>query len=183
MVNERQLIRRAQKGDPAAFEKLVSENAQYVYNLALRILGNPQDAEDLAQEAFVRVWRNIKQFRAEARFRTWLYRIVTNLCYDRLPRLRRELSLLEPDDELEIPEERYRPEDELLTVELQTQVHAAIDKLPPAYKLLITLRHLQELSYAEIATVTGQPLGTVKTGIHRARNQLREVIRAYEEVS
>ncbi|MBN2503379.1 MAG: sigma-70 family RNA polymerase sigma factor [Anaerolineales bacterium] len=183
MDNETQLIRRAQKGDSAAFEKLVNENAQYVYNLALRILGNPQDAEDLAQEAFVRVWKNIKKFRAEARFRTWLYRIVTNLCYDRLPRLRKELSLLEPDDELELPEERYQPEDELLSAELRTQIHTAIDNLPEAYKLLITLRHLQALSYAEIAEVTSQPLGTVKTGIHRARKQLRGVIQAYEEIS
>ena len=159
---------------------LVDTHAQFVYNLALRLVRNPQEAEDLSQEAFVRAWQAMPRFRADARFRTWLYRIVTNLCYDKLPRLRRELSLLDPDDTLDLPSGNKSPEGQLLTKEMEKALHSKIDELPESYRLLITLRHLQEMTYAEIAEVTGQPLGTVKTGIFRARRLLREEIEKYE---
>ena len=156
-------------------------HAQYVYNLALRILRNPQDAEDLAQEAFVRAWQALPRFRAEARFSTWLYRIVTNLCYNRLPRLKRDLAALDPQEEaLQLPDERQWVEGELLTIELRDRLHAAIDELPDSYRLLITLRHLQGLSYNEITAATNMPLGTVKTGIFRARRMLRAVLEEHE---
>lgn len=170
----------AKRGDTAAFEMLVEIHAHFVYNLALRVVRNPQEAEDLSQEAFVRAWQAMPRFRVEARFRTWLYRIVTNLCYDKLPRLKRELSMLDPDDALELPTSHKSPEGQLLSKEMEQTLHAKIDKLPESYRLLITLRHLQEMSYAEIAEVTGQPLGTVKTGIFRARRLLRNAIAEYE---
>ena len=174
--DEQVLIQQAQQGDTAAFGQLVNIHGQLVYNLALRTLNDAQEAEDVAQEAFVRAWQGLPRFRAEARFTTWLYRIVTNLCYNRLPRLKVELAALDPDEAVELPDERQRVEEAMLTDELKTRLYTAVDELPESYRLLIFLRHLQEMSYAEIAAVTKMPLGTVKTGIFRARRLLRETI-------
>lgn len=179
---EAALVRRAQHGDHSAFEEIVRRHARFVYNLALRLTHNPQEAEDLSQEAFVRVWKALPNFRIEARFRTWLYRIVTNLCYDRLPKLQQELAAIDVEyiNETELPHQTH-PERTLLNKEEQTRLHTAIDNLPPHYQLLITLRHLQEMSYAEIAEATEQPIGTVKAGIYRARKILRERLEDHEQ--
>lgn len=174
-AQEQALIQRAQAGDAAAFEVLLQTHAVYVYNLALRVLRQPQEAEDMAQEALLRAWQALPRFRGEARFTTWLYQIVTNLCYNRLPGLKAELLTLEVDAAaLHLPDERPAIETDLLTSELREHLHQAIATLPESYQLLITLRHLQEMSYEEISQVTGLPLGTVKTGIFRGRAHLRE---------
>lgn len=179
--NERQLVARARQGNTEAFEALVNIHAQYVYNLALRVLGNPQDAEDISQEAFLRAWQALPRFRGEAKFSTWIYRIVTNLCYNRLPRIRKELETLETEDgALTLPDKRQNVENAVLEGELRDELHQGIDNLSESYRLLITLRHLQEMSYNEIAQVTGMPIGTVKTGIYRARRKLQAVVEAYE---
>lgn len=182
-AKEKRLIKQAQRGDTAAFEALVQEHGLYVYNLALRIMRHPQEAEDLAQEAFLRAWQALPRFRAEARFTTWLYRIVTNLCYNRLPQLKRELNVLNGLDEVLLGDERQNTGRAYLNEEMRRDIHAAIDNLADSYRLLITLRHLQGLSYAEIAEVTGMPLGTVKTGIYRARRQLREALETWNEIA
>lgn len=180
-VNERGLVARARTGDASAFEALVNTHAQLVYNLAFRVVNDPYEAEDLAQEAFLRAWQGLPRFRGQARFSTWLYRIVTNLCYNRLPRMRRELMAMEPDERATyLPDERQEVERTLLSDELSAYLHQAIAELPDSYRLLITLRHLQEMSYNEIAEVTGMPLGTVKTGIFRARKLLRNALEVYE---
>jgi RNA polymerase sigma-70 factor (ECF subfamily) len=181
MVDELQLVARARQGDMDAFEALVTCYERYVYNLALRVVGDPAEAEDLAQQAFVRAWRGLPNFRGRSRFSTWLYRIVTNLCYNRLPQIRNDLAMLVADEEaLAIPDERQAIEPALLSSELRAAIYRALETLPESYRLLLTLRHLQELSYEEIAQVTGMPLGTVKTGIFRARRALREVLEPME---
>jgi len=177
---EHELIQRAQQGEPAAFEALVARHAPFVYNLALRTLGDPHEAEDLAQEAFVRVWRALPQFRADARFSTWLYRIVVNLCYNRLPRMKAALAEIDIEGEAHLPDDRRPVDAGVLSGELRAHLHAAIGALPEGYRMLITMRHLQDMSYGDIATATGMPLGTVKTGIHRARRQLQTAIEIYE---
>lgn len=175
--DEAALIRRAQAGDMAAFERLMSPHAAYLYSLALRLLGDAREAEDLAQEALLRAWNGLPGFRIESSLRTWLYRIVTNLGYNRLPRLRADLAAIDTDAAaLTLPDDRQRPEANLLARDLGEQLQAAIDALPDPYRLLICLRHLDELSYAEIAEVTGMPLGTVKTGIHRGRRRLQAAL-------
>lgn len=180
-ASEEQLIERAQRGDLAAFEALVEAYAVYVYNLALRIVRDPHEAENISQEGFIRAWRGLGRFRSQARFSTWLYQIVTRLCYDRLPRLKRELSALEVSEAgAFLPDGNPTAEEGLLSAEARAHLHAAIDALPAGYRLLVTLRYMQGLSYAEIAQVTGMPLGTVKTGIHRARHRLREALERYE---
>ncbi len=178
---EETLIARSISGDTAAFEALVNSHARYVYNLALRLVHDPHEAEDIAQDAFLRAWRGLPQFRGRSKFSTWLYTIVTRLCYDRLPRIRQDLLSLAPTEEaLALEDERQTVEPELLTAEMRRCLHAAIDNLPQGYRLLINLRHLQEMSYEEIAQVTGMPLGTVKAGIYRARLQLKKVLEAEE---
>ncbi len=178
---ERQLVARAGKGDTDAFAGLVRAHAPYVYNLALRLLRDPLEAEDLSQETFLRAWRALPRFRAEARFSTWLYRIAANLCYNRLPGLREELATLDPDEEISIPDERQHVGGILLSQELQAHLHEAIAELPDSYRLLVTLRHLQGMSYAEIAEATQMPLGSVKTGIFRARRRLQEALAEWKE--
>lgn len=173
---ERTLIKKAQAGDAAAFADLVNMHGTLVYNLALRSLSDPQEAEDVAQETFIRAWKALPRFRADARLSTWLYRIATNLCYNRLPQLKRELAALDPDMEIDLADERQGVEDVLLSAEIVEQVNTAVNQLPGSYRLLISLRHMQGLSYAEIAEVANLPLGSVKTGIYRARQQLRVML-------
>ena len=180
-ATENEIVARAQQGDTAAFETLVDMHAKYVYNLALRVVQNPQEAEDLAQEAFLRAWRGLPAFRGQSKFSTWLYRIVTNLCYSYLPRIKRDLISLVPDEEaVRLPDVRLAPEERVLDTELRIHLHQVIEQLPESYRLLITLRHLQNLSYKEISQVTGMPLGTVKTGIFRARQRLKTALENYE---
>jgi RNA polymerase sigma-70 factor (ECF subfamily) len=181
LENEAELVRRAQKGDDAAFEMLVSEYQTYAYNLALRVVGNEQEAEDMAQEAFVRAWLALPAFRGQSRFGTWLYRIVTNLCYNRLPVLRREFATMGEEDILGYADKKAGDvSDRLESRERREWLHRQIDQLPEAYRLLLTLRYQQGLPYEDIAAVTGQPLGTVKTGIFRAKERLRSALQTHE---
>ncbi|MBC8504295.1 MAG: sigma-70 family RNA polymerase sigma factor [Anaerolineales bacterium] len=182
-AREEMIVRRAQAGDTDAFAELVLEHQRFVFNLALRALSDPQDAEDLSQEAFIRVWKALPRFRRKSRFQTWLYRIVMNLCYNRLPRLRKELSELgdEVVDFLEDSTSMHSPVAALDAEELRGYLHEKIDALPESQRLLITMRFQKDLSYAEISEIVGIPLGTVKTGIFRARKQLLEALRQFEE--
>jgi len=180
--SEAELIRQAKQGDAQAFGQLVAAHQHFVYNLALRTLGDPHEAEDLAQDAFVKAWLALPRFREEARFQTWLYRIVVNLCYNRLPRLRRELmaegtELIDqaPDEVLTNPARQVEAGERLAFLQRQ------IEALPEKYHLLITLRYQNGLSYEEMATVLALPLGTVKTGLFRARARLRDALRTFEE--
>jgi RNA polymerase sigma-70 factor (ECF subfamily) len=181
--NETALIQRARSGDSEAFAALVDGHQRYVYNLALRVVSDVQEAQDLAQETFVRAWVALPNFRGGSAFRTWLYRIVTNLCYSRLPGLRRSLNDLGDDvlpDLAEPDAGRADPAREAESGELRSNLHRAIDALEDRYRLLVVLRYQQELSYEEIAGLLNLPLGTVKTGIHRAKEKLRSALMTFE---
>lgn len=180
MDNEPALIQRAQKGDHDAFAALVNEHQRYVYNLAFRVVKDENEALDLTQETFVRAWTALPNFRGQSQFRTWLYRITTNLCYNRLPGLRRSLNDLGDDVMGEIPETNLdNPAQKFEGNEIKTHLHKAINDLDPNYKLLITLRYQNELSYEEIAATLNLPLGTVKTGLFRAKEKLRFALANY----
>jgi RNA polymerase sigma-70 factor (ECF subfamily) len=182
LENEAQIVARAQAGDTGAFEMLVVEHQAYVYNLAFRVLGNEQEAEDAAQEAFVRAWQALPRFRAQARFGTWLYRIVTNLCYNRLPKLRRELTAIGEEDIVDCADRRSgTPCEGVEDADRRAWLHRQIDALPDSYRLLVTLRYQHDLPYEEIAAVTSLPMGTVKTGLFRAKERLRSALETYEE--
>src|SRR5215204_4192769 len=149
---EQSLIQRAQKGDHDAFATLVDEHQRYVYNLALRVVKDENEALDLTQETFVRAWTALPNFKGQSQFRTWLYRITTNLCYNRLPNLRRSLNDLGDDVVAEIPEMNLafdNPARGFESRELRSYLHNAIDDLDENYRLLISLRYQNELSYEE----------------------------------
>ena len=140
-VDERELIRRAKTGDTEAFAALLGLHERFVYNLALRT-----DAADIAQDAFVRAWMALHEFREQAQFRTGLYRIVLNLCINRLLRLRSELQNLTHEELIDIPETVYvaaDPVNSLEESELQSFLHREIDRLPEQYRLLVSLRYQQ----------------------------------------
>ena len=180
--SEQTLIQKAQKGDPDAFAVLVNEHQRYVYNLALRVVKDENEALDLAQETFVRAWTALPNFKGQSQFRTWLYRIITNLCYNRLPNLRRSLNDLGDDVMEDIPEPNFdNPASEFESNETRQHLQEAIKSLDSNYQLLINLRYQNELSYDEIASTLNLPIGTVKTGIFRAKEQLRKTLAHLEE--
>ena len=180
--NEKTLIQRAKEGNHDAFAALVDEHQRYVYNLALRVVKDENEALDLTQETFVRAWTALPNFKGKSQFRTWLYRIVTNLCYNRLPNLRRSLNDLGDDVMENIPETNFNnPVQEFESNETRRYLHEAIEGLDEKYRLLITLRYQDELSYDEIASTLNLPLGTVKTGIFRAKEQLRKSLARLED--
>jgi len=182
--DDRTLARRAQRGDQEAFAELVTRHQRYVYNLAYRLLRDTHEAEDLAQEAFLRAWRGLPGFRNESQFTTWLYRIVTNLCYNRLPGLRRQLAQADEETLEHVSAPAAHSLRALYeTGERQARVQAAIDTLPTKYKLVVTLYYLQEQSYQEIADVLDLPLGTVKTHLYRARERLKGLLDQGQETS
>lgn len=178
---EQELVRKAQAGDLEAFGELVKEHQQFLFNLSYRLLGDRREAEDVAQDAFVRAWLGLRQFRGQARFRTWLYRIATNLCYNRLPGLRRALEALGDEHIVGVPDEQLvDPARTVEAGERRAVLHQEIEALPDGYRLLILLRYQRDLSYEEIARVLDLPLGTVKVGLFRARARLRDRLREYD---
>ena len=181
-VDDKALVKRAQQGDQEAFAELVIRHQRYVYNLAYRLLRDTDEAEDLAQEAFLRAWRGLGGFRGEAKFTTWLYRVVTNLCYNRLNGLRRQLVDVNADDvDLLASPSDEDPPMAAEAAERRAFLHRQIAALPDKYQLVITLFYLQEFSYQEIAQVLDLPLGTVKTHLYRARERLKQQLQASEE--
>jgi RNA polymerase sigma-70 factor (ECF subfamily) len=174
------LVARARQGDQAAFEQLVRKHQRYAFNVAYRVLQDTAEAEDATQEAFVRAWRGLPGFRGQSRFTTWLYRIIYNLCLNRLPKLRHELLQVEPLEDM-LDDSTPSPPDLFETQEQMTFLHAELERMPKKYRLVLSLRYLQHLSYEEIATALDVPMGTVKTHIHRARRLLADRARQWEE--
>ncbi|MBE6992168.1 MAG: sigma-70 family RNA polymerase sigma factor [Ruminococcaceae bacterium] len=185
MADERKLVRLAKKGDTDAFEQLVEMHSDRIYSIALRMVGNPTDAEDLAQEAFLRIWRGLEGFNMDSKFSTWAYRLTTNVCIDFLRKEKKNnnVSLFTEDDdgeesELEIADERYSPQQKLEQDQLRQTVDRAMNSLDPQYRQILTLRELGGLSYDEIAQQLGLKEGTVKSRIARAREQMRKLLTA-----
>lgn len=187
-ASESALIERWRGGEQRAFEELVARYEKRVYNLAYRMSGNADDASDLAQEAFVRVFTALPSFKGQSSFATWLYRIATNVCLDELRRRGRQpvLSLDQPVAMEEGPVARQTvdpaagPLDELERTELRAAVQDGISALQPEHRAVIILRDLQGLPYEEIAGVLACSLGTVKSRLNRARLALRERLSAME---
>lgn len=171
--DERTLVRRGQAGDEDAFARLVEWNQRGVYNLALRMTRDPEEAMDLAQETFVRAWRSLPGFRAEAKFSTWLYRIAYNVCLSR--RIVHPSLLANPDAAafVAIPEGEEPPA-VALRQERRERVVAAMGRLTPPYRLVLDLYYWRDCTYEEIASILDLPIGTVKTHLFRAKAALRD---------
>lgn len=180
------LVERSRQGDMEAFGALVAETETYVYNLAYRILGNAQEAEDMTQDVFVRVWRALPEFRADSKFTTWLYRIVVNTSLNRRRQLRAELQTVDRDDALDglaLPREASGADPSAAAIDRETiaALWAAVERLSAKYRLVIALFYQEGLSYEEIAELLALPLGTVKSHLSRARRALAKVLRTRKE--
>ena len=182
-MEENTLIERCQQGDLKAFDRLVDKYASWVYQIAFRMTNDRDDADDIAQEAFIRAFSAISKFKQRSSFSTWLYRIAVNVCHDELKRRKRApqpMSALQSEDDSEDPiaqlaaNESSDPAEIVEARERQRAVQQAIGSLPEHYRMVLILRDLQGLSYEEIAQVVGDRVGTVKSRINRARLALRE---------
>jgi len=173
------LIAQCRDGDMQAFRTLVRENQSYAFGLALRMLHNEQDAEDVVQEAFIRVWKHLSDFNPQNRFTTWLYSIVSNLCLDRLrseKRWRKFVTRQDSSHESEQLPGIQRPEDIQSNRELVGIIRQLTERLPPKQRLVFTLRDFEECSVAETSEITGLSVGAVKTNLYHARRQIRQIL-------
>ena len=176
---ERAWIEAAKGGDPDAFEALVRAYEKRVFALTLRLCGNPEDAEEAAQEAFLSAWRGLASFRGDASFSTWLYRLTSNACMDLLRRERRGGACLSLDDEelnVDAPDPGESPQEAAERTELRHAIEEGLRTLPPDYRAVLILRELHQLSYDEIARAVDADLGTVKSRISRGRKLLRKFL-------
>jgi RNA polymerase sigma-70 factor, ECF subfamily len=174
----------ASAGDMAAFEELVQRHQRMVIGTVGRMLGTNSDAEDIAQQVFVRVWKNVKRYEPRAKFTTWLLKITRNLVFNELRRRSRHpaVPLQSETDEEERPlkdEQAVAPDSALLDAELQEAVDAAIAELPETQRMAVILRRYEELSYEEIAEALDQSVSAVKSLLFRARTELRENLKRY----
>jgi RNA polymerase sigma factor (sigma-70 family) len=176
-MTDEQIIDRVRKGETRLFEQLVRRHQDAVYGMAVRFTRSPPDAEDVAQEVFLKVFRGLAGFKGEAKFSTWLYRVAFNLCADWLRRNRRPGRTAAPIQEAgNVPDSRVDLEEGLLASEERERVARAIDALDERYRSVVVLLYYQKLPYEEIATVTGLPLKTIETRLYRARKILRDAL-------
>ncbi len=188
-MDEQAFIRAAQKGDPASFNQLVRAHQAIVYRTAYRVLGNPGEAEDATQDAFISAFKHIRSFRGGS-FKAWLLRIVTNACYDQLrskqrkPTASLEALLVDPDDPAPGMDQVApdSPHDAAERQELNAAIQRGLESLPPDQRVTLVLVDIEGLSYEEVAEATGANVGTVKSRLSRARGHLRDFLVREEEL-
>jgi len=181
-----QLIRAVLAGNDRAFDELVRLHKRFVFNLCYRLLGDYDDADDCAQEVFIKVFKSLDGFRFESDFKTWLYRIAVNTCKNRFrsleyrigqKRVRLDMHDEEDKKQVEIRDHKQSPAGELKRKEIGRLIQAAVNKLPKDQRLVVVLRDMEGRSYEEIIEITGLKLGTLKSKLSRARLRLRESLK------
>ncbi len=187
-MDEKRLLELLRERDERAFEEMVKLYQHRVFNVVYRMLGNAHEAEDVAQEVFVTVFKSIESFREEAKFSTWLYRIATNHCKNRIKYLGRrahgrtdELDENTPESQSTGPSaslspRQMQPDAVVEGMQLERLVQEGIAHLDEEQRIVLVLRDVEELSYDEIAQITGLADGTVKSRLHRARLELRDYL-------
>jgi len=193
-LRESRLVRRLQRRDEDAFREMIRTYQTDVFNLVFRMLGNREEAEDLAQEVFVTVFKSIDGFRGDSKFSTWLYRIAVNTCKNRFKYLSRRMYHAQaPLDEISersmagrdggavvsLQAQINRPDKMLEGLQMERAIQQAIASLEEDQRALIVLRDIQGLSYQEIAKITALPEGTVKSRLHRARMALKDKLKKH----
>jgi len=171
--DETRLIEGLRRGDPRAFEDLVRAYQHRVFGVALRMLGSRAEAEEVAQEVFLRVHRAIDDFRGESKLSTWLYAIASRLCLNHLASGERRAAREGEETLTRLASSHAGPADELERSELEAALHRAIAELPEDRRIVVVLRDLQGLAYDEIAAALELELGTVRSRLHRARTDLK----------
>lgn len=172
------LVQRHRYGDPQAFEELYSRFGGMVYNLAVRLATDPDEAADLTQEIFLRIYRHLEGFRGGSSLKTWIYRVAVNHCRSRLARRRPPAEAL-ADEEAggrQVVARERSPEELTVAAEAGRRIAGALAELDPAFREAVVLRDLEGLSYEEIAAVLRVRIGTVRSRIARGREKLRAVL-------
>jgi RNA polymerase sigma-70 factor, ECF subfamily len=190
--DEMQLLKKAKKGDVSAFEILIEGHQKKIYNIALNFSKNHDDALELSQEAFLKAFRNIKNFKEDSLFSTWLYRITTNLCTDHYRKKNNEkLTYLSDESQndagaaIKKPElySNFRdPESSYLQKELRELILSLLDKITLESKTIIVLRDIHQFNYQEISKILDIPLGTVKSRLNSSRKALRKILEENHEL-
>ncbi len=179
-----QLVTASRGGDQDAFSLLVQRYQRRVFNLIFRMLQDYEEASETTQEAFLAAWQGLPAFRGEARFSTWLYRIAYNCALKQLEVRKRERALqqaLQVEQELEGADDNdLQKNAHLEQLDNQEMLQAQLSQLPAKYRIVLVLRHLQDMTYEEMAEVLTMPIGTIKTHLFRARNLLKERLLAFE---
>ena len=176
---DQELAERHRYGDPEAFEELYSRFGTMVYSLALSMTGKPEDAADLCQDVFLKIYRHLGSFRGRSSLRTWVYRVAMNCCYSRFRYQRswRSRVLADSVQVLQrVPDEGRSPEEDALARSTVELVSDALTRLPVVYRQAVVLRDIEGLSYEEIAEVLGIRVGTVRSRIARGRDRLRALL-------
>ncbi|HOM03599.1 MAG TPA: sigma-70 family RNA polymerase sigma factor [Acetivibrio sp.] len=188
--SEKELIDRAKKGDVEAFEQLIEGCQKKVFNIAFRMLGNYDDASELAQEVFLKAYKSIKNFKGDSLFNTWIYKVATNACLDEI-RKRKNKKVVFLDEDIEfngneikrqIKDDSPGPELTAEDNELKRAVKDSINMLSEEYRTVIVLRDIQGFSYEEISQIIKCPEGTVKSRINRARQALKKILQQKKEL-
>jgi RNA polymerase sigma-70 factor (ECF subfamily) len=182
---DRDLVAAAKRGESQAFKTLMKKYRKSVYYMLLKMVKNPDDAEDLTQEAFAKAFNSVDKFDSTFAFSTWLFRIATNNCIDFIRKKRvQTISIdtpLEGDDgssmRFDVKDDNFDPNEEMLRQQRKHYLEMAIERLPEKYRTLVELRYFQELSYEEVADELDIPLGTVKAQLFRARELLNEELK------
>ena len=181
--SDEELVQKAQGDDERAFGKLVERYETKVYSLAMKMLRNPEDAEDVLQDTFLRAYRGIKSFQGNSTFSTWIYRITANSALMRLRKKQLPTVSIDDADEREMPiniaDWSPGPVEQLLTQETQKAMDEAIEALPPEFKQVFILRDVEELSNAEVAEILDLSVAAVKSRLHRARLKVRNRLAVY----
>jgi len=183
-IDDKVLVSKSKQGDKAAFEGLVKRYSNYVYTTAFFMLRDIHEAEDVSQEVFVKVYLSIKDFRGISSFKTWIRKLTVNTCIDKLrirsKTLDKKLSLDEIGDfrRLTFADLSHNLESDFFNKEAVKKVLSIIVNLDENYRVPLILRDLQDYSYREIAELTGKPIGTIKTNIHRARKIIKEKLKS-----
>jgi len=188
--DEKYLLSRAKKGDIEAFEQLIEEYQKKIFNIALKLIGNYDDASELTQEVLIRIYRSIGKFKEQSSFATWIYSITKNVCYDEL-RKRKNKNIVSLDQDIlcgedevqrQLPDTGPSPGETVERNETVKIVNEAIQALSTEHKMVIVMRDIEGLSYEDIAKVLDCPEGTVKSRINRARKALKEILKNKREL-
>lgn len=182
-ATDEDLVRRAQQDDERAFGELVTRYESKVYSLAMKMLRNPEDAEDVLQETFLRAYRGIKSFKGNSTFSTWIYRITANSALMRLRKKQLPQVSIEDSDERDAPisiaDWAPGPVEQLLNQEMQRVMDEAIEALPPEFRQVFILRDVEEMSNADVAEILDLSVAAVKSRLHRARLKVRNRLAQY----
>lgn len=177
---DNKLIDKVKSGDNQAIAKLINLYKDKIYFLGYRMLGNKEEAEDICQETFIRVYTNIDKYDNKHKFSTWVYKIATNLCIDRIRKNKKTIFSLDNNGDDEnidwhsiVPDSGLNPEEETILNEQKHLIQVSFEKLPVKYRAIMTLRYVDELTLQEISEVLDLPVTTIKTRLHRGREHMR----------